>query len=29
VIAAVAPGDNTPLIGLALALLGVGWNLGS
>lgn len=28
VLAAVAPGDNTPLTGLALALLGVGWNLG-
>jgi MFS family permease len=28
VLAAVAPGDNTPLVGLALALLGVGWNLG-
>jgi MFS family permease len=27
VLAAVAPGDNTPLLGLALALLGVGWNL--
>ena len=28
VLAAVAPGDSTPLMGLALALLGVGWNLG-
>ena len=28
VLAAVAPGDNAPLTGLALALLGVGWNLG-
>jgi len=28
VLAALAPGNNTPLTGLALALLGVGWNLG-
>ena len=28
VLAALAPGDNTPLMGLALGLLGVGWNLG-
>ena len=28
VLAALAPGDNMPLMGLALGLLGVGWNLG-
>jgi MFS family permease len=28
VLATVAPGDSTPLMGLALALLGLGWNLG-
>jgi MFS family permease len=28
VLAAVAPGESTPLMGLALVLLGVGWNLG-
>jgi MFS family permease len=27
-LAAVAPGESTPLMGLALVLLGVGWNLG-